>query len=261
MNIFVFLKQVPDTETRIQVAGDGLSIVEDGINWIVSPYDEFAIEEAIQTKEKHGGEITAVTMGPNRAEAALRTALAMGCDKAVHLEDDAFLGADAFATAKALAAVIRKFNPDIVFFGKQGVGGDNTQVGQLAAEMAGLPHIGMCVELTIDGDSVTGKREIEGGRETVAAKLPVVITAQKGLNEPRYPALRGIMQAKRKPIEKLTPADLGLSADEVGAAGSMTEVVKLELPPAREAGRKIEVDPQDAAKEIVAFLKNEAKVL
>ncbi len=261
MNFLVFVKQVPDTETKIQIAGDGKSIAEDGVNFIVSPYDEMAIEEALLRKEALGGEITVVTMGPNRAEAALRTALAMGCDKAVHLEDEAFQGADSYATAKALAAVVKKYNPDLVFFGKQGVGTDNTQVGQMVAEMAGLGHIGMCVKLEIDGDKIRGEREIEGGRETIEVALPAVVVAQKGLNEPRYPALRGIMQAKRKPIEKLTVADLGLSADEVGAAGSKTEFASLELPPAREAGKKLEVEPEVAAKEIVAFLKNEAKAL
>ena len=261
MNFLVFVKQVPDTETKIRIAGDNKSIVEDDVNFIVSPYDEMAIEEALVRKEALGGEITVATMGPNRAEAALRTALAMGCDKAIHLEEDVFEGADSFATAKALAAVVKKYNPDIVFFGKQGVGRDNTQVGQMVAGMAGLGHIGMCVKLEIDGDKIRGEREIEGGRETVEVSRPAVVVAQKGLNEPRYPALRGIMQAKRKPIEKLTAADLGLSADEVGAAGSKTEFAGLVLPPAREAGKKLEVEPEVAAKEIVTFLKNEAKAL
>ena len=261
MNILVFLKQVPDTETKIQIAGDGASIVEDGVTFIVSPYDEFAIEEAVKTKETVGGEVTAVSMGPKRAEQALRTALAMGCDKAVHLEDDAFQGADAFATSRALAAVIRKLNPDIAFFGKQGVGGDNTSVGQMAAEMADIPHIGMCVRFTLEDDTVKGEREIEGGRETIEAALPVVVTAQKGLNEPRYPNIRGIMQAKKKPIEKLLPADLGLDAGDVGTAGSKTRIETLTLPPAREAGKKIDVEAEEAARQIVAFLKTEAKVL
>ncbi len=261
MNIMVFIKQVPDTETKIKIADDGKSIVEDGINWIVSPYDEFAIEEAVKTKENLGGEVTVVTMGPSRAESALRTALAMGCDKAILLEDAAFEGADAYSTAKALAKVIEKENPDLIFFGKQGVGNDNTQVGQLVAEMVGIGHIGTCIKLEIDGDTIRGEREIEGGRETIETKLPAIVTAQRGLNEPRYPNLRGIMKAKKKPLDKLTPADLGLSADEVGLAGAKTVYASLELPPARQAGKKIEVEPEVAAKEIVEFLKNEAKVL
>ena len=261
MNILVFLKQVPDTETKIQIAGDGKNIVEDGVTFIVSPYDEFAIEEAVSLKEADGGEVTAVTLGPNRAEQALRTALAMGCDKAIHLEDDAFQGGDAYATARALAAVIGKTGAELAFFGKQGVGTDNTAVGQMVAEFAGLPHIGMCVDLEVADGQVTGKREIEGGTETLKSPLPVVVTAQKGLNEPRYPNIRGIMQAKKKPIEKLTPEDLGLSPDDVGTAGSTTVVEELKLPPAREAGKKIESEPEEAAQEIVNFLKNEAKVL
>jgi len=261
MNIMVFTKQVPDTETKIKIADDGKSIVEDGVNFIVSPYDEFAIEEAIKTKENLGGEITVVTLGPKRAEAALRTALAMGCDKAIHLEDDSFLNADSYSTSKALAAVIKKENPDIVFFGKQAVGTDNTQIGQMTAEMAGLGHAGTVVNLTIEETKVQGTREIEGGSETIEIQLPAVITGQRGLNEPRYPALRGIMKAKKKPIEKLTPADLGLTNEKVGSAGAKTEILSLELPPARQAGRKIEVEPEAAAKEIVNFLKNEAKVL
>lgn len=261
MNIMVFTKQVPDTETKIKIADDGKSIVEDGVNFILSPYDEFAIEEAIKTKENLGGEVTVVTLGPKRAEAALRTALAMGCDRALHLEDESFLNGDSFSTSKALAGVIKKENPDLIFFGKQAVGTDNTQVGQMTAEMAGIGHGGTIVNLEILGDSLQGTREIEGGSETIEIKLPAIITAQRGLNEPRYPALRGIMKAKKQPIEKILPSDLNLTIDEVGTSGAKTKVISLELPPARKVGRKIEVEADIAAKEIVNFLKNEAKVL
>ena len=260
MKIVVCVKQVPDTETRVKVAASGDAISETDVgSWIVSPYDEFAIEEALRIKEAKGGEVVAVTAGPDRAQAALRTAPAMGADSAVHVKDAALEASDALGTARALAAAIRTLVPvDLVLCGQQGVGGDNSQVPAMLAELLDLPQVTVAVKVEVGDGKATVEREVEGGRETWETPLPAVVSAQKGLNEPRYASLKGIMGAKKKPVHVVDRAGLGLDA---AAVAPRVKVAALELPPARPAVRLIEGDPEGQAKELIRLLHDEAKVI
>jgi len=257
MNIIVFIKQVPDTATRIKIAGDGKNIDPADVTWIISPYDEFAIEEALKIKESKGaGKVTVVCAGPERAATSLRNALAMGADDAVHVNDAALEHADAYVTAQVLASVAKARSFDILFFGKMGVGMDQSQVPSAVAELLDLPQITQIAKLEIGEGKVIAHREIEGATETVEASIPVVLAAEKGLNEPRYPSLKGIMAAKKKPIETVTAASLGITSLEPKIV-----LNSLSLPPARQAGKILQGDPQQNAKELVALLHNEAKVI
>ena len=262
MNVIVLLKQVPDTETKIQVKPGETSISTDGVTYVINPYDEYAIEEALKIKEAAGeGSVTLVTVGWDKAGEALRTGLAMGADKAVHLNDAAFLGGDACSTAVALGKAIAKLDCDLVLCGKQAIDNDNHQVGVRVAEVLGVPHIAVVTKLDLEDGKAVAHREIEGGSEVVEVPLPAVITCQKGLNEPRYASLKGLMKAKKKPLETKAPADIDVSADEVGGAGAKTTVLTMAMPPEREAGRIVEGEPEDAAKEVVKLLREEAKVI
>jgi electron transfer flavoprotein beta subunit len=259
MNIIVFIKQVPDTATRIRISASGKNIDEADITWIISPYDEFALEEALKIKEAHGaGKVTVVSAGPERVSSSLRNALAMGADEAVHINDPALEGTDAFATARVLAAVAKAHPFDILFFGKMGVGMDQSQVPSMVAEILSIPEVTQIAKLEVGDGKVTAHREIEGATEVVESTLPVVLAAEKGLNEPRYPSLKGIMAAKKKPIEAVNLTSLGLSAAD---AESNVVVNSMSLPPERKAGKILSGDPQEAVKELVNLLHNEAKVL
>ncbi|MFZ5918744.1 MAG: electron transfer flavoprotein subunit beta/FixA family protein [Chloroflexota bacterium] len=258
MNAIICMKQVPDTETRFQVR-DG-KIVEEGIQYVVNPYDEYAIEECLLKKEAAGeGQVTVICLGSERAREAILQALALGCDQAIHLDDPAFGAADAFVTAQVLAAAIKKVGAyDFVFTGKQGVDHDNAQVGILLAEMLDLPHVSVVTRLEIGDGKATAQREVEGGKQVVATPLPAVFSAQKGLNEPRYPSFRGIRQAKSKPYTTWTAADLGL---DPAALVPKSELVSVTLPPERGGGKVIGGEPAEAAKELVRLLREEAKVI
>ena len=259
MKIVVCVKQVPDTETRIRVAPEGNANLEKDLNSIDSPFDECAIEEALRIKEARGGEVVLVTVGPDRAQSALRTGLAMGADAAVHVKDPVLDAADTLATARALAAAIKSLAPfDLVLTGQQGVGGDNSQVPGLLAELLDLPQVTVAVKLEVQDGKALVEREVEGARETWETSLPAVISAQKGLNEPRYASLKGIMAAKKKPIDVKDAAALGL---DPSAIRPLTRVVALELPPARPAVRMIEGDPDAQASELLRLLHEEAKVI
>lgn len=262
MKSIVCLKEVPDTETRIEVR-DGV-VVEEGVQYVVNPYDEYALEEALKWQEAYGGTVTLVSLGPQRARESILKGLAMGADEVYHLTDEAFLGGDAFATAKALAAAIAKLGDyDAIFCGKQAVDDDDAAVGIILAELLDLPHVSVVSKLEIAADAMSARaeRDIEGGREVVELPLPAVFTTQKGLNEPRYPSFRGIRQARKKPFNQWTVADVGLDPGEVGAAGAMVEVVEILPPPERPAGRIIPGEPAEAAKEVVRLLREEAKVI
>jgi electron transfer flavoprotein beta subunit len=260
MKIIVCVKQVPDTETRVKLAASGNAISEaDVANWIVSPYDEFAIEEAIRIKEAKGGEVVLVSAGPDRAQAALRTGLAMGADSALHVKDAALDAGDTLATARALAAAIRTVAPfDLVLCGQQGVGGDNSQVPGMLAELLDLPQVTVAVKIEVQDASALVEREVDGGRETWQTPLPALVSAQKGLNEPRYASLKGIMAAKKKPIQALDAKALGLDA---AALAPKLRVSAFALPPARPPVKMIEGDPDAQAKELIRLLHEEAKVI
>jgi electron transfer flavoprotein beta subunit len=259
LKIAVCIKQVPDTETRIRVAADGKAIVESDVNWVVSPYDEYAVEEALRIKEKKGGgEVVLLTVGPDRAQSALRNGLAMGADSALHLKDPLFEATDAMGVARALAAALKILSPDLVLTGQLGVGADNAQVPGMVAELLDLPQVTMAVKIELSDGKATVEREIEGAREAWETSLPAVFSAQKGLNEPRYASLKGIMAAKKKTIETKDAAALGLSAADLAPK---TKVMALELPPARPAVRMIEGDTDTQVKELLRMLREEAKVL
>ena len=259
MNSLVCIAQVPDTEARIKIASDGRHIDETGVKFIVSPYDEIAVEEALRLKEKQGGDVTVVSFGPDRAQQALRECLARGATKALHVKGEV-ADADALGIAKVLAAAIKSLPHDVVFFGKQGVGTDNSLVGPMVAELLGYPQVNVVTHLEVGDGKLTAHREIEGAEEIIECPLPAVVTAQKGLNEPRYASLKGIMAAKKIAIDTKSVADLGLQESDI--AGQRVVVVSLELPPEKSGGRKIDgADAAAAAKEIVKYIREEAKAL
>ena len=260
MKIVVGVKHVPDTETKIRVAGDGSSIDEGGVKWVVSPYDEYALEEALKIRDSAGdGEVIAVCAARGAAQATLRQALAMGADRGVLIEDPRFERTDGLVRAQALAAVAKSEAAELVMLGKYGVGTDEAQTGPMLAELLGWPHVTAVVKLELEGGSFVAHREIEGGAEVVEGSLPAVLTCDKGLNEPRYATLKGIMQAKKKPLETRSPADVGVS--EEALAEPMVLWSSISLPAERAGGRTIDGDPQEAARELARLLREEAKVI
>jgi electron transfer flavoprotein beta subunit len=259
LNSVVCISHVPDTESRIKIAAGGAGIDEAGLKFIVSPYDEFALEAAIRLKEAQGGEVTVLTFGPDRAAQALRECLARGATRAVHIKGESSQ-ADSLGVARVLAAAIQQISPELVLLGKQGVGTDNSLVGPMLAELLGMPQINVITHLEVADGKATAHREIEGAEEVITAPLPAVVTAQKGLNEPRYASLKGIMAAKKIAIDTKTVTDLGL--DEKDIFGARVRVVSLEQPPEKSGGRKIDgSDPAAAAKEILRYIQEEAKAL
>ncbi|HVP14034.1 MAG TPA: electron transfer flavoprotein subunit beta/FixA family protein [Terriglobales bacterium] len=246
----VCVKQVPDTETRVKVAADGRTLDPSGVTWVLNPYDEFAIEQALRVRDQQGGgEIVAISLGGAGVPTALRNVLALGADRAIHLRTD-LPAPDPLAVARALAAEIRALSPDLVWFGRQAVDDDQAQVGPILAELLDLPCATFVAAFALENRKATVERDFEGGREVIELTLPAVIAADKGLNEPRYASLKGIMAAKKKTIEE-KPAELG---------ETNLEVLALELPPARAAGR-IVGQGAAAVPELVRVLREEAKVV
>ena len=256
MNIIVLLKQTFDTEEKI-VIQDG-KIVEDGPEYVINPYDEYAVEEAVKLKETQGAEVTVITLGPPRAENALRTALAMGADKAILIEMTNLVYLDEHTISIALAAAIKDHDYDFILAGSMSVDNGASQVAVRVAEELNLAHVSTAVELTIDSDKVTVVRDVEGNSEVIEATLPLLVTAQQGLNEPRYPSLPGIMKAKKKPIERLSVDDLGLNLEESAAK---TVILDQFLPPKKEAGKVLSGELSQQAQELVQLLHQEAKVI
>jgi electron transfer flavoprotein beta subunit len=263
MKSIVCIAYVPDTETRIRVGADGKSIDETDVKWIVSPYDEYALEEALKTREAKGGTVTVISLGPERAKTGLRECLARGADEAIWIDQKDAADIDALGVAHNLAAAIKEGDYDLVWFGQKGVGGDESVVGPMVAEILGLPHVGNVVKLEIGEGKLAGDREIEGAHEHVECTIPCILTAQKGLNEPRYASLKGIMAAKKKPIHEKA----------VSPAEPKCRVVKLELPPPpkpchfvpggdpKSSADGSAADPAGAARELVRLLREEAKVI
>ncbi|UCC71051.1 MAG: electron transfer flavoprotein subunit beta/FixA family protein [Gemmatimonadota bacterium] len=249
MKIIVCIKRVPDSESRIAKAKDGASVDTQGLKFVLNPYDEYAVEGALRLKEAAGdGSVTVMTLGGEESKETLRTALAMGADQAVLLKGQPSV--DGLGTAQKLAGALEGREYDLLLFGKQAIDDDNLQVPAMVAELLGVPCATVVVELQVEGKVVTATREIEGGHEIVEFELPGVVAAQKGLNEPRYPSLKGIMQAKKKPLEEV----------DVGDAESHLEVIEVMNPPGRSAG-VIVGEGADAVPELVRRLREEAKVI
>jgi electron transfer flavoprotein beta subunit len=260
MKILVGIKHVPDTEARVKVAADGVSLDETGVKMVLSPFDEYALEEALRIREARGGEVIVISAGKEGAQATLRQGLAMGADRAIHVHDDRMDRADGLARARVLGAVARAESPDLILLGKYGVGTDEGQTGPMLGEVLDLPHTSGVTSLTLGEGTFEARREIEGAVEVVEGRLPAVLSCEKGLNEPRYPSLKGIMAAKKKPLDVKRPADLGLDPDDL-APGRRVAWEALALPPARTAGRVLEGDAGEAARELARLLREEAKVI
>ena len=260
MKIVTLVKQTFDTEAKLTV-NDG-KINETGVNLIINPYDEFAVEEGIRIFEKQGGEVIALSASANpKAQDALRQALAMGAERAVLVNDPALAGSDESAIAAVLAKAIETIGYDLILAGRISVDNQGSSVVARVAENLGLPIVSSVIKLELNGTTATCTREIDGGYEIVEVTLPAVITAQKGLNDPRYPSLPNIMKAKKKELKVISLADIGMDSAQVGSAGSLLEVLEITLPPARSAGKLLSGDAADVAKQLVDLLKNEAKVI
>lgn len=248
MNILVCISLVPDTTSKIAVGSDGKSLNPQGIKFILNPYDEFAIEAGLRLKEKHGGSLTTVTVGSTASKEILQRALAMGSDTAVLINDPS--ASDSFCVAQSIADLAKETQPDVVFFGRQSIDYDSFVVPSMVAELLDWPSITMVSSLSIDGTAVQAERDVEGGKETVTASLPCVLSAQKGLNEPRYPKLPDIMKAKSKPVAERAPSN----------AAARVEVVGMELPDNKRLN-KILGDTEADINELVRMLHEEAKVI
>ena len=257
MNIYVLMKRTFDTEEKITISGGKIN--EDGAEFIINPYDEYAIEEAIQVRDAKGGEVTVISVGNEETEKQLRTALAMGADKAVliNTEDDVENG-DQFTTAKILAEYLKDKEVDLIIGGNVAIDGGTGQVGPRVAELLNIPYVTTITKLEIDGTNVIVTRDVEGDSEVIETSLPLLVTAQQGLNEPRYPSLPGIMKAKKKPLEELELDDLDLEEEDVEAK---TKTIEIYLPPKKEAGKVLAGDLNDQVKELVQLLHTEAKVI
>jgi electron transfer flavoprotein beta subunit len=257
MNIYVLMKRTFDTEEKITIANGKIN--EDGAEFIINPYDEYAIEEAIQVRDAHGGEVTVISVGNEETEKQLRTALAMGADKAVliNIEDDVENG-DQFTTAKILAEYLKDKDADLILGGNVAIDGGSGQVAPRVADQLGIPYVTTITKLEINGSTATITRDVEGDSEVIETSLPVLVTAQQGLNEPRYPSLPGIMKAKKKPLDELELDDLDLDEDDVEAK---TKTIEIYLPPKKEAGKVLQGDLADQVKELVNLLHTEAKVV
>ncbi|MDQ0285879.1 electron transfer flavoprotein beta subunit [Desulfofundulus luciae] len=256
MKVVVFTKQTFDTEAKITLDAQG-KINPEGVSLIMNPYDEFAVEEALRIKEKAKGEVTVVSMGGPKAQDVLRQALAMGADRAVLITPE-LEEMDEYTTAAILARAVSRMEYDLILGGWRAIDDGSAQVAGRVAEILGLPVVNMVIKLEIAGGKALATREIEGGSEVVEVPLPAVITAQKGLNEPRYPTMKGIMQAKKKPMEKLALSDLGLTAGEVAPR---VRVLKYFLPSPRAQGKIVPGEPAEAAAALVRLLREEAKVI
>jgi len=257
MNIYVLLKKTFDTEEKIVVSNG--RIEDDGAEFIINPYDEYAVEEAIKQRDEHGGEVTVITIGDEDSEKQLRTALAMGADKAVliNTEDDLEEG-DQFTTTKILEAFFEDKEVDLILAGNVAIDEASGQVGPRLAERLGINYVTTITNLEIDGDTAKIDKDVEGDVEKIETSLPLLVTCQQGLNEPRYPSLPGIMKAKKKPLDELEIDDLDLEEDELEPK---TKTVDIFLPPEKEAGRVLEGEIDSQVKELVSLLRNEAKVL
>lgn len=263
MKILVCVKRVPDTSARIKVSSDGKGVALEGVKMALAPYDEFAIADALTLKEAHGGEVCVVTVGDAKAEEQLRFCLALGADRAIRVDDPAAQDSDSLGIARVLAAIVEKESPDVVYLGKQATDGDFHAVGAQLATLAGLPFVGATYPVAIDGASARCERSVEGGTEVVETMLPAVFSAEKAKgSDPKQPNLKGIMMAKKKPIETCTLADLGVDAGLVGAGARRVVLEAMSPPPERKAGQILaDLPAEEAAERLLTLLRDDAKVI
>ena len=253
MNIVVLVKQVPDTEGDRKLNPSDNAVDRAAVDPVINYIDEFAIEEGLLQKEKHGGEVTILTVGPERATESIRKALSMGADKAVHVSDEAIHGSDAIATAKVLAKALGSIEWDLAIAGSEATDARGSVVPAALAELLGVPQLTQIRKLEVDGTSITAERRTDTGYEKIEASTPAVVSVLEKINDPRYPSFKGIMAAKSKPIEVKTLGDLGLDAGEVGLANSWTSVESFENAPPRQAGQVVK-DEGDGGAKIAEYL-------
>ncbi|BEL11656.1 electron transfer flavoprotein subunit beta/FixA family protein [Actinoplanes sichuanensis] len=255
MNIVVLVKQVPDSGAERTLSSD-FSVDRASSSNVINEMDEYAIEEALKIKEAHGGEVTVLTVGPAGATDSIRKALSMGPDKAVHVQDDALHGSCAVATSKVLAAALRTLNADLIISGAESTDGRVQVVPHMLAELLGVAALTGARKLTVDGSQLTVERQTDEGYEVVTAATPAIVSVWDTINEPRYPSFKGIMAAKKKPVQSLSLGDLGIAGDEVGSAGATSQVLEFTKRPARTGGAKV-VDEGNGGEQLVSYLATE----
>ena len=256
MKIVVLVKQVPDSGTERTLRSDDNTVDRASASNVINEMDEYAIEEALKLKEAHGGEVTILTMGPDRATESIRKALSMGPDKAVHIVDDALHGSCALATSKVLAAALKTLEADLIMTGSESTDARGQVIPHMLAERLGVAALTGARKLTVDGPTLTIERQTEEGYEVVTAPTPAVVSVWDTINEPRYPSFKGIMEAKKKPVQTLALADLGVSADEVGFTGASTTVVDAAKRPPRQGGTRV-TDEGEGGVKLVEYLATE----
>ena len=255
MDIIVCIKQVPDT-TEVRINPETNTLIREGVPSIVNPFDENAVEAALQLKEKHGGTVTVITMGPPQASEALKTCVAMGVDHVYLVSDRAFAGSDTWATSYTLSQAIKKIGKfDLIICGKQAIDGDTAQVGPGIAEWLGIPQITFAVKVEVNDSRLTVERMLEEVNEKVECPLPAVITVVKQMNEPRLPSLKGLMRAKKAEIKSLSAADIEGDPKNMGLNGSPTSVVRIFTPPAKGGGQILNGEPEEIVNTLLAKLK------
>lgn len=259
MDIIVCVKQVPDTEAVIRNKPGEIVIDPEGVNFDINPHDEFGVEEAIKLKEKFGGTVTIATVGPEKATEAIRKALAMGADRAIHIVKEENTVVDQYLNAKLLFNVLKNEKFDLIFCGKQAIDDDSSQVGPMLAEFLNIPQVSFIVKLEVseDGKKAIVHKMVEGGIEVIETTLPALFTTQKGLNVPRYPSLKGIMQAKKKEIKKIDASSLGIDLNTY----KKVKIIEMFPPPKKEAGKIFNSSDEGVVAKVVSLLKEEAKVI
>ncbi|MER6002059.1 electron transfer flavoprotein subunit beta/FixA family protein [Nonomuraea angiospora] len=248
MNIVVCVKQVPDTATERKLRSDDKTLDRDAVDGVVNELDEYAVEEALRLKEAHGGEVTVLTMGPGKATETIRKALAMGADKAVHLSDDALHGSDALSTSYAMAQVLKKIGFDLVILGSESTDARTGVLAAMLAERLGTPQLTLANKVDVEGSSIAVQRITDYGFDKVEATLPAVVSVVEKINEPRYPSFKGIMAAKKKPVETLAIGDASIDAAQVGLAAAWSSVVDFAAAPPRAAGTIVKDEGDGGAK-------------
>ena len=272
MKILALIKQVPDTSIALKIMSphvlnggkaDSIDIEYQDMPWVINPYDEYAVEEALRIKEKIGGTVMVISMGTARVADIIRSSFAMGADEGVHLKDTAFDSSDTYSTAFIFSKIISISGYDIILCGKQAVDDGWGYTGAALAEILNIPSVSSILKLEISEDkkSAIATREVDEGLEIVLVPLPALFTVQQGINKPRYASLPGIMKAKKKEIKILDANALGISPDEVGKNVSRINVIKLSYPPVRKKGKILQGDSKNLTKELAHLLRNEAKVI